>query len=97
MYNVGMAEQPSEGDAAFNAAFDRFRELLKARGVEALACPICGANAWEAVTDVGLVALEGRDPATGSVENVSGSVHALAITCGECGFINLFDREVLGN
>jgi hypothetical protein len=73
-----------------------FRRLLKERGIETLACPACGEDTWGGFADGGINVLLGRDPAAGTVEGSAGSVHALLAACGRCGFIAMFDREVIG-
>jgi hypothetical protein len=69
--------------------------LRDEHGVE-LKCPLCGANEWRAFGDVGVHVLVGRDPKTGEVEGIGGSVHTIGASCGKCGLLSLFDRDVIG-
>jgi hypothetical protein len=78
-------------------ALAEFRELQRRRGVETLSCPACGADNWGGFDDVALLIIEGRNPKTGEATGTAGSVHALLLGCGRCGFIALFDRDVIGS
>jgi hypothetical protein len=94
-------EQRSEGDGENmplegEQALSDWRGLLRKRGVDSPTCPTCGADAWGGIGDVGILILEGRNPATGEIKRIAGSVHALVAVCGKCGFMSLYDREVIG-
>jgi hypothetical protein len=80
-------DPPREPTAAETQAFaDRFRAAMRERGVE-LSCPLCGADDWRAFGDVAVNQIEGRNPTTGEIDRIPGSVHALAASCAKCGFL----------
>ena len=85
---MGANDHGSEQEVAY------FRALLRKRGVETLACPTCGADAWAEFADLALpLATDRRNLTSG--RHVAGSVDALLASCERCGFIALFDREVV--
>jgi hypothetical protein len=88
-----MSDEPLPVD---EVRLEEFRSRLKERGVETLACPACGQDAWGGFANGGINVLTGRNPDTGTVEGIVGSVHALLAVCGKCGFIAAFDRDVIG-
>jgi hypothetical protein len=74
---------------------EHFADVLRERGIEALACPACGANAWGGFSDVGLPVIDRRKGGEIGPRTL-GSIHAVSTTCGQCGFICHFDREIFG-
>jgi hypothetical protein len=85
-------------DAAAGLPAEYARDLLRKRGIETLSCPACGdADAWTGYFDAGIWILRGRDPSTGEIEGLSGSAHAVGMTCGTCGYMCFFDRGVIGD
>jgi hypothetical protein len=66
---------------------NRFRDLLKAKGVDTASCPTCGANAWAGLDDHVLLRIRRMD--------AEDTLAALGATCGQCGFIAMFDLSVL--
>lgn len=91
-----MTERENPKPPADMPAVEVLRERLRDRGVETLACPACGADAWGGVVDVGVPILKPVDPETGQPTGFKGSVHALLGVCGRCGFLAMFDRDVIG-
>jgi C4-type Zn-finger protein len=64
---------------------DEFRKLVQARGGVPLACPVCGADAWGGLEDILDLPVRG---------GVLGA-EAIAPTCGQCGYMLLFDLQFL--
>jgi len=89
--------QEPRNELSDKAATDYLRGLLRKRGIETLSCPICGGHDWEGAFDAAVHIIEGRDTATGEVEGIAGSAHAIGVTCTRCGYMTFFDRDVIGD
>lgn len=74
---------------------NRFRELLKAKGVDTASCPTCGANAWAGLDDHVLLRIRRMEPSDEGGHQAEDTIAALGATCGQCGFIAMFDLSVL--
>lgn len=92
-----MAENEASEGMKDEEALAYFCGLLRKRGIESLACPACGErDAWGGFADIALKVITDRnneDP--GPV--ILGSAHALSASCGRCGHMALFDRDVIGD
>jgi hypothetical protein len=74
----------------------RFRELLDAKGVRTASCPTCGANAWGGLDSHVLLPIRRMEPLPEDGDHLAeDTVTALGATCGQCGFISMFDLSVL--
>jgi len=72
--------------------FEEFHRLLNDKGIDRTACPACGSNAWRGLD------LDARMPVTAGPLQEGEVVESLAViaaTCGRCGFIWTFARDVL--
>jgi ribosomal protein S27AE len=78
------------------AAADYFRGLLQKRGIETPSCPACGAKNWGGFADLALTVITDRH-ITDPGPKITGAAHALLASCGKCGFMSMFDRDVIGD
>jgi hypothetical protein len=80
-----------------SAGLLKLRRLLKSEGIGRVECPMCHRETWDLGTsaDVGVPVIKERDPATGDTQGIAGSVHAMTMTCLTCGYLALFDYDVL--
>jgi hypothetical protein len=85
-----MPDDPREEREVFATLF---RLMLSAKGV-ALACPLCG-SPWEGFTDLALPSIQDR-PNPDPGPEIVGSVRALLASCQQCGYMAMFDRDVIG-
>lgn len=91
-----MAEMAANEPTTAALSAERVRGLLRERGIDSLSCPACQADAWGRYFDAAVSIIKGRDPVSGKASGASRYVHTVGMTCGECGYMCFFDREVLG-
>jgi hypothetical protein len=85
-----MAKAPEPHGPIEPGQTDHFRGLLQRRGVNDLACPACGQNTWGGFVNAAINITD----APGSNRGV-GTIRTLAAVCAQCGYVAMFDREVL--
>jgi predicted nucleic-acid-binding Zn-ribbon protein len=58
--------------------------------VETLTCPTCGEHTWGGFANAAI-----NITAEANSKAAVGTVRALLAVCGRCGFVAMFDREVI--
>ena len=71
---------------------DEFKRRLADKGERTASCPTCGSTSWGGFAIVRLPI----EP-EGSGVGIQDSIRAVSATCGNCGFIRLYDSEIFGD
>lgn len=67
-----------------------FQALLSSRGINHLTCPACGQRTWGGFANAVISILS--EP---NAEKVAGTVRAVLAVCRNCGYLAMFDRQII--